>query len=307
MLNQHCRTNPLSTLRSMPSSKQKRALECKGNCVTYWFTCHPAFQGLPANTELAFDMWKKKLCSRHQSHMLWLCQICLCTELHQQQVQVFRASEHQVILLLQILSENIKTLLIFNQRIIPDTLLEVRVQSPHATAHLSYSHHCSRDSSSAGCRADSTQGRKARSRAARHTDAFILKTRFRAKDGLLPLVIEHAVGMLSCNVKRALPCIAGHPPTLRSILSTVRDSPIVMWSPKRHLPWSTAVHRFGSNKLSGRRVYGTVGFRARCGNFAPWSPSNLAMDLPRASPWWSRLSISISSSSVTAMPNPPKS
>ena len=181
------------------------------------------------------------------------------------------------------------------------------MQSPHATANVSQPQHTNLDKSSAGCLADSTQGKKALNCAAKQIAAFFLNNRFKGKEGLRPLVIEQAVGMLSCKEKITLSCRAGQEPTRCNSLRTVLDSPKVIWSPKRHRPRSTADHRFCSNKVSGNREKGTVGFNSRCGQRAPPNPFALAILFPKASPCLRRELISNSFISVIAMPNPPQS
>lgn len=99
------------------------------------------------------------------------------------------------------------------------------MHSPNAVAHLSQSHHKILESSSAGCRSDSTQGKKARRRPERQTAAFILKILFREKDGLLPFVIAQDVGMFSWSEKTTLPCREGQAPRRLKSRRTVRDSP----------------------------------------------------------------------------------
>ena len=125
------------------------------------------------------------------------------------------------------------------------------MHSPNTVANLSQSHQQSLESSSAGCRSDSTQGKKERKRPERQTAAFILKILFREKDGLLPFVIAQDVGMLSWSEKTTLPRREGQAPKRLKSLRTVRDSPIVMWSPYRHLPLSTGSHRSATNIDSG--------------------------------------------------------
>ena len=292
MLNQHSRSNSLSSLRSMPCRKQKAAFQSERYSVFHRLATSSSSQSFSTSHQFALYIGQKELSTCHQGDMLRPGELSFCAIFHHQKIQVLGWGQHQIILLLQVVSECLKTFLVFEQRILTNTLPEIRVQSPHATAHLCKTHHNKRDNLSAGCRADSTHGRKTRSLAAKHVAAFILKTRFKGKEGDLPFVIEQAVGMLSCRLNSATPWSPGHEETRLNILSTVRDSPMVMWSLYFHLPCSTSIQRSSLKRWWESSVKGTVGTNALSGNFAPWRPSSRAIDLPTASPCLSRSSTS---------------